>query len=244
MKKMKSGNPAVKLVKHVEGEGQASFQGILNRTMFSIFLVVLSASFVWLKYQSGNADSQIFFYMLLGGIGGFIVALLTAIGPGLAPITVPIYALLEGLFLGAVSARYNNYVDGLIIPAIVITFGILLVMLFLYRFRVIRATDKFKKCIFIATCGVAGIYLMRFLLSLIGINVPFIHQAGTGGIIISLIIIVIASLNFIVDFDSIDEIVNGGAPKQAEWIGVFGILTTLVWLYLEVIRLLYLLKRD
>lgn len=243
MKKLQSSNPAVKLVDAIEGDGQASFNGILNKTMFSILLVVISASFVWLKYQNG-AENEIFIYILIGGIGGLIIAFITALIPRVAPISVPLYALLEGLFLGAISARYNSYVNGLILPAIVITFGILLVMLFLYRFNVIRATDKFKKGVFVATCGVAGVYLINFILALIGINIPFIHEYGTLGIIISIVIIIIASLNFILDFDRIEEIVNGGAPKAAEWIGAFGILTTLVWLYVEVIRLLYLLKGD
>lgn len=242
MRKLNSSNPAVKLVGKIQGEGEANFQGILNKTMLSILLVIVSATFTWVQYQSGS--TSVFFYMMLGVIGGFIVAIITSIVPNIAPISVPIYAVLEGLFLGGVSANYNSYVGGLIVPAVMITFGILLVMLVLYRFKVIRATGKFKKCILVATLGVAGVYLIRFIMSLVGVNVMPFSDMGTIGIVISLVVIVIASLNFIIDFDNIEGIVSSGAPKKAEWIGVFGILTTLVWLYLEIIRLLYILKND
>lgn len=240
MRYKESSNPALKIARKVQGTGQASFEGVLNKAMLSIFLLILGASFTWIQFINGS--NELLFYMGFGLIGAFIAAIITSFIPSIATVTVPIYSVLEGLFLGGISAQYSSLYNGIVMQAVLITIGILLVMILLYRLKVIRATGSFRKGIFAATLGVGLTYLFTFVLSLFGITVPYIHSSGPIGIVISLGIIVIAALNFIVDFDNIEEIVNYGAPKKMEWIGVMGILLTLVWLYLEVLRLLAKIK--
>lgn len=243
MRKLESRNPALKVARNLEGSGVATINGVLNKTMFSIFLTIVGASITWIKYINGSND--ILFYAGLGLIGGLVAALITAFAPSAAPITVPIYSILEGLFLGAISAMYSYLYEGIVLQAVLITIGILVSMLVLYRFKVIRATPAFRKGIFAATLGIAVVYLINILLSLIfGVSIPYLHTATPLGIGISVVIIIIAALNFIIDFDNVDYIVSSGAPKKMEWIGAFGIMTTLVWMYLEVLRLLSYLRDN
>ena len=179
-----------------------------------------------------------------GAIGGLIVAILTVMKPHLSPYTAPIYALFEGLMVGALSAFYASLFDGIVIKAVGITLSILFIMLVLYKTGTLKATPKFKKGVIIATGGILFFYILNFVFSFFGGGVSF-FKLGLIGIGIQLVIIVIASLNLILDFDSIEKGIESGMPKYAEWYGGFGIMVTIVWLYLEILRLLALLSgRD
>ncbi len=180
--------------------------------------------------------------VLLGGLG---VAILTIFKPTWARFTSPIYALLEGAFLGAISAAYNSAYDGIVIQAVGLTIGVFAVMLFLFATRVIKVTDKLRMGIVAATGGIALVYVANLILSFFDASVPFLHDTGPMGIGISLLIVGVAAFNLLLDFDLIERGSQIGAPKHMEWYAAFGLLVTIIWLYLELLRLLAKLQsRD
>lgn len=180
-----------------------------------------------------------------GAIGGLVLALITVFKKTWAPVTAPLYALVEGFFLGAISAVYNAQFGGIVMQAVMLTFGILFALLFAYRSGLIKATENFKLGVVAATGGIALVYLASIALGFFGIKIPLIHESGLVGIGFSLFVVVIASLNLVLDFDFIESGVEQGAPKYMEWYGAFGLMVTLVWLYLELLRLLSKLQsRD
>ena len=180
--------------------------------------------------------------LIAGSIGGFITALVTIFIPRLSPFTAPVYAALEGLVLGAISAVFETMYPGIVIQAVGLSVGVLAVMLFVYGTGIIRATEKFKIGVVAATGAVCLVYLVDIVLSLFGIRMPFIHESGVVGIGFSLVVVVIAALNLILDFDFIEQGVKQQAPKYMEWYGGFSLLVTLVWMYLEILRLLAKLR--
>ena len=172
-------------------------------------------------------------------IGGFIVALVTIFKKPWAPVTAPLYALLEGLLLGVISAAYERRFGGIVFQAVVLTFGTLFALLAAYRSGAIEATDNFRLGVVSATGAIAVLYLVDLGLTFFaGIRVPFIHESGPMGILFSLFVVGLAALNLVLDFDFIEKGAASGAPKYMEWYGAFGLLVTLVWLYLEILRLL------
>jgi uncharacterized YccA/Bax inhibitor family protein len=177
---------------------------------------------------------------MIGGIfGGLVVGFLTIIKKNWAPITAPIYALLEGLFLGGISAVFNRSYPGIAMQAITLTFGVMFVMLLAYKFQIIRATRGFKLGVIAATGGIAVVYLVNMIMSLFfHTQMSFLYAATPLGIGISLFVVIIAALNLILDFDMIETAARMGAPKYMEWYGGFGMMVTLIWLYLEILRLL------
>ena len=181
-------------------------------------------------------------YLLIGSIGGLIVAVITIFKKEWAPITVPIYAVLEGLALGGISKMYGNVFEPGIVPqAIMLTLGILFALLFAYKTKIIKATENFKLGVFAATAGIGVVYLVSFLMSMFGSGgLPVMDPTNASMISIgfSLFVVVIASLNLVMDFDFIEQGVEKGAPKYMEWYGAFGLLVTLIWLYLEILKLL------
>tara|TARA_B110000967_G_scaffold11205_1_gene10983 strand:- start:124 stop:744 length:621 start_codon:yes stop_codon:yes gene_type:complete len=181
-------------------------------------------------------------YILIGFIGGFILAIVTIFKKEWSPITVPIYAVLEGLALGGVSKMYADAFEPGIVPqAIMLTLGILFALLFAYKSKIIQATENFKLGVFAATAGIGIVYLVSFLMSLFGgggLPVMDPTNASMLSIGFSLFVVVIASLNLVMDFDFIEQGAANGAPKYMEWYGAFGLLVTLIWLYLEILRLL------
>jgi uncharacterized YccA/Bax inhibitor family protein len=204
---------------------------------------MLSAGYTWMKfYQSGGQAASVSLLMLVGIIGGLILAIATAIKQDWAPVTTPFYALFEGLFVGGISAMLDASFPGIVIQAAGLTFGTLASMLFLYQSGIIKATEGFKMGIFAATGGIAIVYLVTFILSFFGIYVPAIYGNGWMGIGFSLFVVAIAALNFIIDFDFIEQGARRGAPKYMEWYGAFALLVTLIWLYVEFLRLLSKLK--
>jgi uncharacterized YccA/Bax inhibitor family protein len=183
--------------------------------------------------------------LIAAGIGGFVTALVTIFAPKASPVTAPLYAVLEGLLLGTISAIYEARFQGIMIQAVGLSVGVLVLLLALYGTGVVRATQKFKIGILAATGAVCLVYLVSWVLSLFGTHVPYIHEAGPVGIGFSVVVVAIAALNLILDFDFIQTGSRRGAPKYMEWYAGFSLLVTLVWMYLEILRLLSKLKsRD
>jgi len=178
--------------------------------------------------------------VLIGGLG---TAILTIFKPKLARFTAPAYALLEGALLGAISALYNTAYDGIVVQAVALTIGVFAVMLFLFATRIIKVTDKLRMGIVAATGAVMLVYVLNFVLSLFGGNLGFLQSSSAMGIGISLVIVGVAAFNLLLDFDFVARGVEAGAPRYMEWYAAFGLLVTLIWLYLELLRLLAKLQR-
>ena len=217
-----------------------SLNGTVNKTGILLLLTVITATYAWSQTitPTGEVAAGAGVYLWGGAIGGLVLALVTVFKKTWSPVTAPLYAVVEGFFLGAISAIYNAQFQGIVMQAVMLTFGIMLALLFAYRSGLIKATENFKLGVVAATGGVALIYLATIGLGLFGIKIPFIHESGLIGIGFSLVVVVIASLNLVLDFDFIEKGVEAGAPKYMEWYGAFGLMVTLVWLYLELLRLL------
>ena len=244
---MRTSNPALKdeYFKRnpaLASEGVMTLQGTTAKSFLLVLLAVFSAAFTWREFMSGNVGI-LTPAILVGGIGGFIVALVTIFKPRVAPYTSPFYAVLEGLLLGAVSARYQSLYQGLPLQAVGLTFMVFLAMLTVYQTRIIKVTDKFRFGVAAATGGIALFYLLSIVLSMFGVRIPMVHEAGIVGIGFSVIVVGVAALNLVLDFDFIERGVQAQAPRYMEWYGAFGLLVTLVWLYLEMLRLLSKLQR-
>lgn len=221
-----------------------TLKGTVNKTFILLALIMATAIYSWRVVSAGN-ESLLISSLMVGSIGGLIFAIITIFKPKAAPITAPIYALLEGLILGGISALYEIQQPGIVKNAVLLTFGILITLIFLYKTNVIRVTKNFRLGVIAATGGIFLVYLINFILRFFGIQVPFIHSTGLIGIGISLLIVVIASLNLVLDFDFIERGVEAGAPEYMEWYGAFGLMVTLIWLYMEILRLLSKLRsRD
>jgi len=210
-------------------------QGTVNKTGISLLLLVVAASFTWQQAMAGPPPMAL---LWLGVLGGLAVALVTVFKKEWAPVTTPMYAVLQGLFLGAVSAIYERQFEGIVINAVGLTFGCLAALLAAYSTGLIRPSESFKLGVMAATGGVALLYLVSMVLGFFGTTVPFIHDSGWIGIGFSLFVVGLAALNLVLDFDFIEEGARRGAPRYMEWYGAFGLLVTLVWLYLEILRLL------
>jgi uncharacterized YccA/Bax inhibitor family protein len=250
---MRSGNPALKESTFldlgsgavVSRDGDAmTLNGTVNKTGFLLLLTVLTAAFAWSQAltPTGELAPGFGIYVWGGAIGGFIIALVTVFKKAWSPVTAPLYALVEGFFLGAISAMYNHLYEGIVLQAVMLTFGTLFALLMAYRSGLIKATENFKLGVVAATGGIALVYLATIVLGFFNINIPLIHESGIVGIGFSLFVIVIAALNLVLDFDFIETGVEQGAPKYMEWYGAFGLMVTLVWLYLEFLRLLAKLR--
>ena len=209
-----------------------TINGTVNKTAISLFLLVGTG------YLTFNTMNTVL--LIACGIGGFIVALITVFRKHWAPITVPIYAILEGGMLGGISFMYNSMYDGIVTNAIFLTLGILLSLLMAYRSGLIKPSENFKLGVAAATGGIAIVYLINFVMGFFGsgMGIMNINNSSIMSIGFSLVVIVIASLNLVLDFDFIEEGAEKGAPKYMEWYGAFGLLVTLIWLYLEILRLL------
>jgi uncharacterized YccA/Bax inhibitor family protein len=182
-------------------------------------------------------------WMMGGLIGGFVTAMVTIFKKEWAPVTAPIYAALEGLALGGLSAVFEMQYHGIVLQAVALTFGTMICMLIAYRSGLIKVTDKFRLGVVAATGAIALVYLATLVLSFFHVAVPFIYGGGTVGIVISLVIVTVAALNLVLDFDFVEQAAGAGAPKYVEWYAAFGLMVTLIWLYLELLRLLGNLRR-
>lgn len=242
---MRSSNPALSekafLNQHVgSGEEAMTISGTINKSAMMLLLIFASAYFSW---QSVTASGGISMWFWIGAIGGFIVALVTIFNKKWASVTAPIYALLEGLFLGGVSSLFEAQFSGIVFQAIVLTFGTFAVMLVTYKAGWIKVTQKFRSGLIMATGAIFLIYLISFIMRFFGAEMPFIHSSGTFGIIFSLVVVGIAALNLLLDFDFIEKGVEARAPQYMEWYAAFSLMVTIIWLYLEILRLLGKMRR-
>jgi len=221
----------------VAGSSTMTINGTINRIGLMLLLLIAAAAYTW-NIVMGADPGRAGTLAMIGAIGGFIMALITIFRPQSSAITAPIYAILEGLFLGAISAIINAKYPGVAFQAVLLTIGTLFTMLFLYRSGRIRATPRFRRGVMMATGAVFFAYLISWIMSFFGMSIGFMHSNGPLGILINLVIIVIAALNLIMDFDFIEKGSQMGAPKYMEWYGAFGLMVTLIWLYIEFLRLL------
>ncbi len=240
---MNSGNPMISerrlrdSMQQYAGAEPMTFNGALNKTGLLFLILLLGASWTWAEAGWGGTPG-FSGKMMIGLFGGFILALVTAFKMDWARYTAPVYAFLQGMFLGGLSAYFEAMYPGIVIPAIMLTFGIMFAMLVTYRAGLIPVTQKFRVGVMAATGGIALFYLASWILGMFGIGIPFIHEGGVFGIAFSLFVVGIAALNLVLDFDLIERFAEAGAPKHMEWYGAFALMVTLVWLYIEVLRLL------
>lgn len=214
--------------------------GTINKALILAVLVIASSMLVWMAVAANQALA---IPLAIGGVvGTLVLSLIISFKNETAPVLSPVHAILEGLFVGAISQVVNKMYPGIVAQAILITLAIMITMLGLYRTGIIRATPMFVKVITICTVGIGVTYLISFGMRMFGAQMPFIHDATPLGIGISLFTTGIASLNFVLDFDMIEKGAEAGQPKFMEWYGAFGLMVTLVWLYIEVLRLLRKLR--
>jgi uncharacterized YccA/Bax inhibitor family protein len=241
---MRTANPALN-DRVFRGEGVAygdamTLSGTANKTGILLLCAIASAAWTWnLTTQS---PQQTVGLTILGAFGGLVVAMVTIFKKSWAPVTAPIYAVLEGLLLGSISKLFDARYPGIAITAVGLTFGTLFALLMVYRMGIIRVTDKFRMGVVAATGGIAFFYLLTFILGFFGIRFTSVFGSGPIGIGFSIFVVIIAALNLVLDFDFIESGVAAGAPRYMEWYAGFALLVTLVWLYLEILRLLAKLR--
>ena len=219
-----------------------TLQGTVNRIIIMLALVILAAIYTWRMFfnalDPAAGINSVMVWTIGGAIGGLVIAIVTIFKKTWAPVTAPLYAVLEGLFLGGISAIFEAQYPGIVIQAVALTFGTLFALLMAYKSGLIKPTENFKLGVVAATGGIFFVYLLSFILGFFGINIGFIHGNGLFGIGFSLFVIIIAALNLVLDFDFIEQGTQAGAPKYMEWYAAFGLIVTLIWLYLEFLRLL------
>ncbi len=233
---MRSGNPALnkntfKNLSSTTSETM-TIDGTVNKTAISLIILLFCAYYT---YSTANTG-----FIMIGFIGGFITALVTIFKKTLSPYTVPLYAVFEGLALGGISAVYNHMYTGIVQQAIFLTFGIFAALLFAYKTKIIQPSENFKLGVFAATGGIAAVYIVSFIMSFFGGGLSIMNPQNSSLISIgfSLFVVIFASLNLVLDFDFIEEAAENNIPKYMEWYASFGLLVTLIWLYLEILRLL------
>ena len=238
----RSGNPAFrsKAFTHRSSDFSTNevmtLSGAVNKTGLYLLLCVLSAALNWnLLYSNPSLASGLLWF---GVFGGLVAAIVTIWKPTTANISAPIYAVLQGLALGAVSGMYEYLYDGIVMQALALTFGTLAALLLAYKSGLIKPTENFRLMLFAATGGVFILYLVSFIMSFFGGPIGFIHSNSLMGIGFSLVVVAIAALNLVLDFDFIEQASESGAPKYLEAYGAFSLMVTLIWLYLEILRLL------
>jgi uncharacterized YccA/Bax inhibitor family protein len=221
-------------------EETMTIAGTINKTTILLAVLMVAALVPWRLMQTDPAGAL--GWLWIGLIGGMITAFVIIFKRHWAGVLAPVYAACEGLTLGAVSAVFERRYPGIAFQAVGLTLGTLATMLIIFRSGAIRATEGFKRGVIAATGAIALVYLATFVMRMFGMPVSFMHSSGPLGIGISLVVVFVAALNLILDFDFIEKGVKNGAPKFLEWYGAFGLLVTLVWLYLEILRLLGRLK--
>ena len=254
---MRTGNPALNdktfenfgvyrrdLTTEQSPAGTMTINGTAHKTMFLLALAMGTACFTWSRtFAAVEANPAAAMPWAIGGaILGMITGLVICFKHTWAPTLAPVYALAEGLFLGGVSASFEAQYPGIVIQAVGGTFGTLFGLLLAYQSGLIKATENFKLGIVAATGGICLVYLISLIGGFLGFPVPFILSAGPMGIAFSLFVVVVAALNLVLDFDFIEQAAERGAPKYLEWYGAFALMVTLVWLYMEILRLLSKLR--
>ncbi|RCS31549.1 hypothetical protein DEO45_00050 [Rhodanobacter denitrificans] len=244
---MQSGNPALNKNTFLDaasgavvtrGDEVMTINGTVNKTGLLLLLVLVGAMVSWSRFAGPDSLPAVMPLVLVGAIGGLVLGLVTVFKKTWAPFTAPLYAVAEGLFIGALSAIFEMRYPGIVMQAVGLTFGTMAALLLAYRSGLIRATEKFKLGIVAATGGIMLLYLVNFAMGFFGHSIGFINGSSGIGIAFSAVVVVIAALNLILDFDLIETGAQQGAPKYMEWYGAFALVVTLVWLYLELLRLL------
>ena len=241
----RSGNPALnkssfdsfsRTSRGAEINEVMTIKGTVDKTAIGLFLLIFSGYY---SFAPGMT-----YLIPVGVFGGLIVGIITIFKKEWSPITVPIYAILEGLAMGSISYMFNQAYEGIVMQAIGLTLGILASLLLAYRSGMIKATENFKLGVVAATGGIFLVYMASFVMSFFGASISVLDPTNSSlmSIGFSLFIVVIASLNLVLDFDFIEEGAKKGAPKYMEWYGAFGLLVTLIWLYLEILKLLSKLR--
>lgn len=247
----KTGNPALNQDTFAEVQPEVisetnnvmTLDGTAVKTAILLLLLIASAAFTWNLYFAANL-ALVGTLFWVGTLGGLLVAMICVFNKKDAPFLSPVYAILEGLALGGVSGIYEGEYQGIVMQAIAVTIAVLVVLLFAYVLRLARSSENFKLGIIAATGGICVVYLVDLVGMMFHLwRVPFINDNGPLGILISVAISIVAALNLVLDFDFIEQGVNARAPKYMEWYGAFGLLVTLVWLYLEILRLLAKLRK-
>lgn len=255
MELFKSGNPTLteKIFDNSANaeasmQGTMTIRGTMNKFGFLLLMVIGGAAYTWHLYQD-LSKGLMSTLMIVGVVGGMISAFAMIFKPNWAQYIAPLYGILEGFFLGGISAIMNDAFQktypGLVMQAVGLTFGVAISMFLLYNFRIIKVTDKFRSILFTATAGIGIFYLLSMILGMFHVNMPFMYDSSLLGIGISLFVVAIAALNLLMDFDMIERGAEQGAPQYMEWYGAFGLLVTIVWLYIEILKLLSrFAKRD
>ena len=217
--------------------------GVINRSAVLLLLVAGTATGVW-AYSNSN-PSVVYPMVMIGALGGFAVAMVTSFKRDWSPVTSPVYAVLEGLFIGGISLVMEQRFPGLVLQAVLLTFGVMFALLAAYQTRIIRPSETFKSVIVGATFGIVIVYLASMVMQLFfHTEIPLINGSGPMGIAFSLVVVGIAALNLVLDFDFIENGVAAGAPKWMEWYAAFALTVTLVWLYIEILRMLSKMRRN
>ncbi len=242
MSMMRTSNPALgnntfSSARAQGGQDVMTIQGTVNKTLFLLFCTMMMAGWAWSTPQAALPLT------MPALIAGFIIALVTVFKKEWAAVTAPLYAVVEGVILGSISLIFEKSYPGIVSQAVTLTFGVLFSLLLAYKFGFIRATENFKLGIFAATGGIALLYFINFVMGFFGKQMNFIYAATPIGIGFSVIVVIIAALNLVLDFDFIENGAEQGAPKYMEWYGAFGLMVTLIWLYLEILRLLSKMRR-
>jgi uncharacterized YccA/Bax inhibitor family protein len=241
---MRTSNPALSSgafsnLDRVSAGEAMTVQGTVAKTGILMLLSLITAGWTWIRFfQSGGDPASVTSWMMVGVFGGFVIALVTIFKREWAPVTAPFYALAEGFFIGGISSIFEANYPGIVIQATALTFGTLAAMLAAFQSGFIQVTDNFRLGVVAATGGIALVYLVAIVLSFFGIPVSFIYEGGFFGIAFSLFVVVIASLNLVLDFDLIMQGVRHQLPKYMEWYCGFALMVTLIWLYIEFLRLL------
>lgn len=243
---MRTSNPALtqsafRVPGALAGEGM-TISGTVNKTGILLICSVVTAAFTWNRFLDYHSPQAVLPLLLVGGIGGFIAAVVTIFKKEWSPATAPVYALLEGLVLGGASAMLEARFPGIAMQAVGLTFGTLLALLLVYRSGLIRVTDNLRLGIVAATGGIALFYLLTFVLGFFGVRFGAVYGSGPIGIGFSVVVVIVAAMNLVLDFDFIERGAQAGAPKYMEWYAAFGLMVTLIWLYLEILRLLAKLR--
>lgn len=244
---MRTANPALNAKTFIGswdrpvGRETMTLEGAVNKTAVLLVLLVIAAGWTWNQFFVSGVSSVIPL-VGIGAIGGFVFALVTFFAKTWAPVTAPIYAVLEGLFLGGISALFEAKYPGIAFQAVAITLGTLFALLLAYKSGIIKASENFKLGVAAATGGIFLLYLVSFILRFFGTSISFIHEASPIGILFSLGVVIVAALNLVLDFDFIENGAASGVPKFMEWYSAFGLLVTLIWLYIEILRLLAKLR--
>jgi uncharacterized YccA/Bax inhibitor family protein len=226
------------------GEERMTLQGSINKSFLLLVVLLAGAFWPWSQYLTTGDASVVGTPLLVGALGGFILAMIISFKANLAPVLSVPYAALEGLALGSISALLERRYPGIAIQAVGLTFAVFAVMLVAYKLNIIRATERFRSIVIGATGAIALVYVVSIVLGFFHVAVPLLNSSSPLGIVVSLVIVGVAALNLILDFDFIESGAAQGAPRYMEWYAAFGLLVTMVWLYLEILRLLSKMRRD